>query len=69
MLVGKIDSFQMPGDCVLNYDAVYGDSSTLWEQPPVCWACRTRLGLGGGFFLHLVCGFCHGRDLLLVSCK
>lgn len=63
------DSIQMPCNSVFDHDVIYGYSSTLWKQPPVCWTGWTSMGLGGGYFFHLVRGFRHGRNLLLFSCK
>lgn len=60
------DTVQDACHIILNHDTFHRDNSTVWFEPAVCRASEPGVGMGGGFFLHLVCGDSHGWDLLLL---
>jgi len=50
---------------LLNCDSFRSEHAAVWPQPALCRTCQLGMGVGCGFFLHLVHRNCHGRDLLL----
>ncbi len=66
---GCADTLQVHGNRIFHHDTVYRHCAFVWKQLHVCRTSGTSVGMGCCHILHLVCGLCHVRNLLLFSCK